>query len=120
MLLEGAIGLLAGALGSAASAVALVRAFRAPVRELERKVADLEASCLAERLISLKGEIDADRRRLEKHIEGDQSQRIVTLLETMQGTIRQMGAKIDRLCEETASLRARTDATESLVRRVSN
>ena len=88
----------------------MVKAIRAPVRELERKVAELEASRLSERLESLKAEIATERQRLEKHLEGDQSQRIVTLLETMQGTIRQMGAKIDRLCEDNASQRARLDA----------
>lgn len=115
MILEGAIGIAGGILGAIASAVTVAKAVRAPVRELEQKVATLEAERLGERLDCLRADIEAHRTRLEKHLEADQSQRIVTLLETMQGSIRQMGAKIDRLCEENAKNAARLDGVEHIV-----
>lgn len=101
MLMEGFVGLAGGILGAVASWLAIARSLRAPVDALKEKVSRLEQEKL--RKLEL---------QIEQHLGGDQSQRMLAMLEGIQAEIAKMNAKIDKLCEESARQGAQIAAND--------
>ena len=104
MLSEGIIGVLGSVLGALSSWLAIKRAIHAPIAQLQEKVERLER----EKIHSLSSD-------LNRHLSDDKSQRILTLLETIQANMSAMGSKIDRLCENTAKHDAQIEANRQYV-----
>ena len=101
MLMEGAIGLAGSVLGALSSWLVIVRTLRAPVDALKEKVSRLEQ----EKIRNLE-------KSLEEHVREDKSQRMLAILEGIQGAMSGMSAKIDRLCEDSARQAAQIEANE--------
>lgn len=115
MLLEGTIGLVGSVLGAALAALSIHSTLQKPVVELRKRVSELEAEKVSERLANLAGEISGLKDQVTKHLGDDKSQRILTLLETMQAEVSKMTAKIDQLCQDTARQAAQIAATDKYV-----
>ena len=116
MLLEGIIGLGASVLGAALAALNIRIALRKPIADLQERVHALEGEKISDRLAVQKETLAALERRIEQHLDNDQGQRILTLLQTLQVEVSKQTGKLDKLCEDSARQQAQIDSNAQYIR----